>query len=428
MHNLKAILAVLSVTLLPSCILEDFDDLKDKTYVHSQGKGGIEASGFGTALIATGGTEGLNYYVVAANSPTVLHVNFDVAGNRSEIEPQLLAGPFAGLPPLIDKPAVASDRSSFSNPGGARVALGIVHDSTGKVVIMDANYDASDTPSPRIITNIPLEGGQAPTSIAFGTSNAAFADTDTVDLMAISGQQLNLIADYQSMVTSEGNCSLQMGGGTVLLADVDPNSPGDEVIVADENRVFVASALELQTRMGMDQNCGLGVEIGTEVGPVTGATSFGGSLAFGNFGGMAQPDLVVSDHESNAVYVYMDWTPAAPTEPVKLPTPEGSVAFGTAIAVGDFDGDGLDELVVGDPKKVIGAHPEAGTAYIYSGDGASGFGSAIFLHDARADDNQNFGRSLAVAPAFGSDRLIVGAKDEVFTYFRTPLSGDADFR
>jgi hypothetical protein len=423
MHNLKTILALLSSALLPACLVADFDEIESGTSVHSDGKGGAEVAGFGAAIIPTGGAEGLNYYVVATTAPTVVHVNFDEDGNRSNFDPEALPGTFVSLLSISDTPTVASDLSSFagSNP---TVAIGIAHQGEAKVATLNATFDLSAaTPGARVQPGtITLNGSAEPTGLAFGNTDAS---VDTTDLVAISENRLNLVTDYQVLDPVVIDCSLPEAGGEVLVSDLGA-AAGEEVVVANAARVFVATGTELQGRTTMA--CELGVEIGTEVTAPAGATSFGHALAVGDFGGTALPDLVIADPENNAVYVYMDWTVEAPTAATKLATPTGSVAFGTTLAVGDFDDDGKDELVVGDPKKKIAAHPEAGTAYIYRGDGADGFNPALFLHDARAEDNQNFGRSLAVANAFGRDRLIVGAKNEVFTYFRTPLTGDVDFR
>jgi hypothetical protein len=274
-----------------------------------------------------------------------------------------------------------------------------------------------------------VEGGQEPKSIAFGSTDAIIAGTDGTDLATVSGGQLNLVADYQT-ATIVANCSLPstVGGGKLLVADLDSNTTGDEIIVSNDEKLLVTSASRVEAADLASEACFPDVSSIPQIAAPSGSNSFGNTLAKGDFDGNSQDDIVVAAPEANAVFVYMNWTVQNPTAAIRIPTPAGSVAFGSTLAVGDFDSDMSDELVVGDPKHKIAAHPEAGKAYIFSAMGSTSFDLMATLHDARAEDNQNFGRSLTVAEAFGMDKLVVGAKDEIFTYFRTPLSGDVDFR
>lgn len=425
MHNLKATLAVFSVALLPSCLVTDFDDLENKkegVYVNSHDKGGLEVEDFGAALIPTTGADALTYYVVSRANPTVLHVKFDQKGDRKPSAAQVINETIPGTARLIESPTVASDFGSFSTPGLARVALGVVDNGVGKVAMLPGNFDEDNG----LLAPITLVGGMEPTGIAFGNTNASTTGTDGTDMLAFSGAELNLIADYTDKIDATGNCGV-LAGGKVLLANLDADASDDEVVVATGGEVFVTTGLALEGKMNPSQSCGFGVDLTTSLSVPAGASDFGAVIAAGNFNAGGLTDLVVASPETNSVYVYMDWTIAAPTAPVRI-TGFSAVAFGSVITVGDFDGDGIDELVIADPKTAVADNTAAGRAYIFSEDGSGGFGAPLVLHDARAESNQNFGRSLAAVPGFGSDRLVVGTKDEIFTYFRTPLSGDVDFR
>lgn len=428
MHNLKAILAVLGITLLPSCLLTDFDNLENEAvYVDSSDKGPLEVTGFASALIPTGGGEGLSYYIISPVAPTALHVNFDQQGERKAAAATLINDSFPGVTRLVDAPTVASDSSSFTDPSRSRVALGVNDNGDAKVVFLTGNF--GDGNGGVVAPTISVEGGQEPTGIAFGnTGIAPTGAVDGVDMAVIAGAQLNLITDYGETDATPGNCGL-LQGGEVLLANLDANAADDEIVIATDGAVYVATGAELAGQLQTPAvSCEVGTTLNTQITVPDGISGFGTVIASGLFNAGDQIDLVFAAPESNAVFVYFDWTIAAPTEAVRVPNPPGTTAFGSALAVGDFNGDGQDELVVGDPKATIAAHPSAGKAFIFNANASGGFDAPVVLHDARAEDEQNFGRSLAAAPAFGSDRLIVGTKDEVFTYFRTPLSGDVDFR
>jgi hypothetical protein len=154
---------------------------------------------------------------------------------------------------------------------------------------------------------------------------------------------------------------------------------------------------------------------------------FGSDLVVADFDGNGTPDLAVGAPSSASVYVYMniDLASAAPGSPTTIAAPAGPGSFGEALAAGDFDGDGSDELVVGDSSASVDGTARAGQAYIYD----STFGTPIILNDAQPEADQHFGRALAVGVFGGTDDVLcVGAVDEVFTYFRTPVAGDADVR
>jgi len=100
---------------------------------------------------------------------------------------------------------------------------------------------------------------------------------------------------------------------------------------------------------------------------------------------------------------------------------EADDAFGSALAAGDFDGDGDDELVIGVPFEDIGAFVDQGTIVVRNGrsGGINGFGSSFSINAfeagaataATASTITFFGADLAVGD-FNLDRfddLAVGA-------------------
>ena len=104
--------------------------------------------------------------------------------------------------------------------------------------------------------------------------------------------------------------------------------------------------------------------------------------------------------------------------------PEGGDAFGSALATGDFNGDGRDDLVVGVPGEDVGSVVDAGAVNVIYGT-ASGLGGGqnqLFTQDTagvanNAETGDAFGSSLAVGNFGLSSRpdLAVGVPGEGVT-------------
>jgi hypothetical protein len=99
--------------------------------------------------------------------------------------------------------------------------------------------------------------------------------------------------------------------------------------------------------------------------------------------------------------------------------PEDS--FGAALAVGDFNGDGFDDLAVGVPGESVGTVEFAGAINVLFGSGAglTGAGSQLFHQDvagigSTAEPFDFFGSALAAGDLDGDgiDDLAVGVPDE----------------
>jgi len=162
------------------------------------------------------------------------------------------------------------------------------------------------------------------------------------------------------------------------------------------------------------------------IGCLGGVAGMGRALAGGNVNGDGNDDLVVSD--DNNVHVIdgaalFDLPETASSECGFSSLPPGALInsfgcgstssltgcekseFGAAVAIGDLDGDGDGEVIVGAPKMTVRDQESAGALLVYESDKAAdaAFVDAKFMSSAEHGDE--LGRSI-VTPHIGKRDII----------------------
>jgi hypothetical protein len=144
---------------------------------------------------------------------------------------------------------------------------------------------------------------------------------------------------------------------------------------------------------------------------------FGSTLVTGDFNGDGNDDLaigipgeIVRGHSGAGAVTVLYGSPFGLTgsgshyitqEAVGL-TSANQEFFGSALAAGDFNGDGFDELAIGAPAETVGGHPSAGLVVVI-GSSAAGLNlnARTFLHQDlpgtrnQAENGDSFGFALA---------------------------------
>lgn len=403
-----------------ACNLSAFDDRRRSAWSDSSGRPSpVTSSDYGTVITTVDREQPGATIVVAGNDPpSISTVSYDDRGARTARGADLLdvAGGIAlagALDPIV---------------GGDGVVAIAGSGASGEILFYDARSGVTGpAPRGRLAAGAcgALAGpGQA---MVFGLTGAGVAEEP--DLIVLAGTELLVLPDVD--VDSPGDCwrctltdaAVEPVSG-LQVAVTDAGGPDGEEIVVLVDRSSTAPAALLLLAAPTVLDGGPCVPLGAPT-PLDRDERLAPVMGVGDVDGDQAPDVALVASTLDRAYVVRDLDASGASGGTQLIVPPaGSVQFGTALAFGDFDGDDAEELAIGDPAASSAADPgvDGGRVTVYRFDTEDGLVPEATLYDGQPEPGQAFGRVLGVAEFVAGgikrDLLIVGARGEVFTYFR----------
>jgi len=159
--------------------------------------------------------------------------------------------------------------------------------------------------------------------------------------------------------------------------------------------------------------------------PAPSDSGFGQTLAIGDFDGDGVADLLVGAPPSR-VYLYKGPVAPGAGPTATIAAPLGSAAFGAALAAGNVDGAPGDEALIGDSGATLDGTTGAGSVAVYNGPNLTKAtpAPARVLADHEASAGAAYGSAVGALPFCASTPCVappllplVGAPAKAFVYF-----------
>lgn len=411
-----------------------FDDLADETWVDRVTKpDATNSRQYGEVVLATPTRRpGTNIVVVGRAQASISQLEYDEHGTRQEIASIDPTQPLQFVN-FAENPAFAADSSSD------RIALAIVQGENSdptRIAVYDGSALSSTGPLRTVV--LPQTAGSPPRAniLAEGITFANLpthpaGGNDKKELVVARGPTLLVLEDYDVPDSPIDGCTHgDEWSYEVAIGDVDATHAGPELIVATgaerrdgPSRIQIVAPEDVTTPYTAPGGCNALAQIDSAEAPM----DLGSQLAVARF-----PDDVATDGLDDLVYsapslnkVFVRFGSGQTAE---INAGDQGSDFGDSIAIGDLDGDGTPEVIVGAPKADVGGASNGGAVYVFAFDptAAQKFRQVATLGPAAPEAEERFGKSVTVAPfGTGDDRvLVIGGEGEVFTYFRTSFYPD----
>jgi hypothetical protein len=415
---MKTQLLVLTLGLgLGACKFTEFDDLSDQAWVHSTTKPDVKSSDYGLAMTsAQHAGDGGNLFVLGTDPPTLSTLEYDASGSTSlgagaiDLNVQAAVSSIPAQPLVLDDPDTDNVTVVVPTLEGRVIVEGGDPNAPAQLAIVDDPATADTPLAATLATN--AGGTQSIVVAGIGKDNVnnlhviTPPSTDDVKCTAFDTDGATLLNSI-AMVTAPAVGA----NGTIFALTTDGRIVGyDAGVVLNTDAASAAPGCYPQQTLTTN---------GTEIDlafpkPVQGEISL-----------ITDTIAIVAGHgdptkDDKGFVTVVDL--AAGTvigTPLSADGLRG-FAFGTLA-------DGNTYVALGFPNRSVDS-VVSGEVEVHAVDAtsASPIDStiALLLNDAQPDANEKFGRALAITSFNDEPILVVGASNEVFSYYRTLLYDD----
>jgi len=416
----------------PACDFTEFDSLANTTWVHATTKPSVSSSDWGIAMApsAFSGSGG-ELLVIGADPPTFANIQYAPNGGTT------LAPGAEDLNVETGQDAIPNQPIVISDPSGAS-ALVIPYENTSTLV-----WGGTDPTKSSVVATI--GGDNVPGGATFFTAPGSDLEIAVAGLGMKTGSATSDNFHIVEFGQSPSSCPALLADGTALnavaLAFVPPplgangtflewNADGRIVTYDAASAVPTCSSTTADTTITAARVAGAGsawgsgaLDLGLNFEPVQ------GEIVLVPNNGSGDQLAILAGHTAPAPGTDLgDVIVLDVTTGTMVGTPMSGLSSLRGFAFGEL-ADGNTYAALGFPLLDVSATASAGQVQIFAFDTTTGLSPTPvvmggILSDAQPSDNELFGTSLAMTNFNGKQILVVGASNEIFSYYETQMYHD----
>lgn len=402
---------------LGACKFTEFDDLSDQAWAHSTTKPDVKSSDYGIAMVSAQHTgDGGNLFVLGTDPPTLSTLEYDPSGSTSLGAGAIDLNVQAAISSIPAQPIVLDD------PDTDEVTV-VVPTLEGRVIVEGGDPNA---PAQLAIVDDPATA-DTPLAATLATSAAA---KQSIVVSGIGKDNVNNLHVITPPSTDDVKCT---------AFDTDGTTPLNAIAMVTAPAVGANGTIFALTTDGRVVGYDAGIVLNTDAASAAPGcyaqqtlTTTGTEidLAFAN---PVQAEISLVTDTVAIIAGHSDPTKDDKGFVTVVDLAAGTV-IGTPLSADGLRGfafgtlaDGNTYVALGFPNRSIDG-VVSGEVEVHAVDATStspiDSTIALLLNDAQPDSNEKFGRSVAITNFNDEPILVVGASNEVFSYYRTVLYDD----